>query len=192
MSSKNFSRVSLFPAKGLICPNRMSGVRLFGAVVSSTILIICFGSVVVISGSSIFFCSLVGSGMIGVISGVNDLKLSSASDSLVWISSFSGFLPVRSIKAANKFATGSDGSGRLKVLVVGSGVFFPHGSFRRKSSNEVDGMGGSLIVGSPPSILRLRGSSSSESVFDLKRDRPLREVVVSDVVPAYRKKQECH
>ena len=157
-----------------------------------TVLIICFGSVVVISGSSVFFCSSAGSGMIGVISGVNDLKLSSASDSLVRISGFSGFLPVRSIKAVNRFATGSDGSGKLKVLVVGSGVFFPHESFRRKSSNEVDGMGGALIVGSPPSILRLRGSSSSDSVFALKRDRPLREVVVSDVVPAYRKKQECH
>ena len=192
MSSKIFSRVSLFPAKGLMRPNRMSGVRLFGAVVSSTILIVCFGSAIVISGFLIFFCSLAGSGTIGVISGVSDLKLSSASDSLVQISGFLGFLPVRSIKAANKFATGSDGSGRLKVLVVGSGVFFPHGSFRRKSSNEVDGMEDALIVGSPPSMLRLRGSSSSDSVFALKRDRPLREVVVSDVVPAYWKKQECH
>ena len=192
MSSKNFSRVSLFPAKGLIRPNRISGVRLFGVVVSSTILVVCFGSVIVISGFSIFFCSLAGSGTTGVISGVSDLKLSSASDSLVRISGFSGFLPVRSIRAANRFATGSDGSGGSRMLVVGSGVFFPHGSFRRNSSNEVDGMGGALIVGSPPSMLRLRGSSSSDSVFALKRDRPLREVVVSDVVPAYRKKQECH
>ena len=99
-------------------------------------------------------------------------------------------MPVRSIRAANRFATASDGSGGVKVLVVGPGSFFPHGSLRMKSSNEVaDRVGGSLMVGSPPSILRLRGSSSSESDRDLKRDRPLREVVVSDGVPAYRTKQ---